>query len=664
MSTNADLNILDFSGLRYYDGKIKDYVATDAEITATGSSTGRTLPDRFADVINVKDFGAVGDGVTDDTAAWTAWQTALAAKGIGYIPSGDYLVNGAVKHFVSGCLGNGVNWIMTGDNVPDDSSFLNNATETGPIVQYHRDFAGVESWSPLIDISFDSIADRVEDWTVNGAGAQGIQVRGTLKGMGNSHPIGIRSLMLNELNGDGDCVALWGRAYKNDPDGGTNNSDTCAIHAAAHMSGSGSGICMATEHWAHCHKTQGAAGTNYSTYFDPGGIVCQHIVPFGESGMVQSAILIHGATDSPYGAWSAININNNTCKYNGSTSYPADTTFIKSPNISQNACPESFMYMGWCPKHVKMFGGFDYNISANYVRKFNNQTDADSIISIIDQRRDGSSESNHPITGLFLQEKGYSGYPHAPNVVVYDANNNPLNQSITYFSLYHERGNENIFYRAQNKSATHHVFYTTDTNKILKESLNIFYSTVRPGRDNEQQLGDGSKRWSEIFAATGTINTSDERVKCNISQPSESLMRAWGKVNFKIFQMKDAVVKKGEIDARLHCGVIAQQVIAAFAEEGLDATRYGLLCHDSWEATEPKMQRHWVEDEMAKLDNDGNVIEEARGHYEDFIEDPGREAGDLYSIRYEEALALECAYQRWLGEQRDARIAALEAKFA
>jgi hypothetical protein len=40
-----------------------------AGITATGSTTARTLPDRFADTINVKDFGAVGNGVADDTAA-------------------------------------------------------------------------------------------------------------------------------------------------------------------------------------------------------------------------------------------------------------------------------------------------------------------------------------------------------------------------------------------------------------------------------------------------------------------------------------------------------------------------------------------------------------------------------------------------------------------
>ena len=36
---------------------------------ATGSTTARSLANRFADVVNVLDFGAVGDGVADDTAA-------------------------------------------------------------------------------------------------------------------------------------------------------------------------------------------------------------------------------------------------------------------------------------------------------------------------------------------------------------------------------------------------------------------------------------------------------------------------------------------------------------------------------------------------------------------------------------------------------------------
>lgn len=56
-------------------------------VTATGSTTPRTLPDRFADVVNVKDFGAVGDGVTDNTAAI---QAAVASGRNVYFPPGTY----------------------------------------------------------------------------------------------------------------------------------------------------------------------------------------------------------------------------------------------------------------------------------------------------------------------------------------------------------------------------------------------------------------------------------------------------------------------------------------------------------------------------------------------------------------------------------------------
>jgi len=45
-------------------------------------------------VINVKDYGAVGDGTTDDTAAWNAAIAAAAGTTMVVLPSGSYLVNG------------------------------------------------------------------------------------------------------------------------------------------------------------------------------------------------------------------------------------------------------------------------------------------------------------------------------------------------------------------------------------------------------------------------------------------------------------------------------------------------------------------------------------------------------------------------------------------
>lgn len=66
-------------------------------ITATGSTTARSLANRFADVVNVKDFGAKGDGVTDDTAAIQATMMASAGKTV-YFPSGTYIVSGATAN--------------------------------------------------------------------------------------------------------------------------------------------------------------------------------------------------------------------------------------------------------------------------------------------------------------------------------------------------------------------------------------------------------------------------------------------------------------------------------------------------------------------------------------------------------------------------------------
>lgn len=125
-------------------------------------------------------------------------------------------------------------------------------------------------------------------------------------------------------------------------------------------------------------------------------------------------------------------------------------------------------------------------------------------------------------------------------------------------------------------------------------------------------------------------------------------MRAWGKVNFKVFQFKDAVEKKGA-DARLHVGVIAQQVIEAFASEGLDATRYGLLCYDKWDDEYEDVE---VVDAPEIVAEDGTVTH-AQTHIERRLVTP---AGDRYGIRYEEALALEAAYQRWRMDKLEAAL--------
>ena len=56
----------------------------------------------------------------------------------------------------------------------------------------------------------------------------------------------------------------------------------------------------------------------------------------------------------------------------------------------------------------------------------------------------------------------------------------------------------------------------------------------------------------------GTINTSDENYKQDIDEIDPAVLRARGKLNTVLIDLKDAVEEKGS-SARIHFGVIAQQ---------------------------------------------------------------------------------------------------------
>jgi hypothetical protein len=78
---------------------------------SNNSTEDRSLVERFADVVNVKDFGAVGNGVADDTAAFSAACSAaigstaasnpvlvtLSPRANIYVPSGNYLLTSLVN---------------------------------------------------------------------------------------------------------------------------------------------------------------------------------------------------------------------------------------------------------------------------------------------------------------------------------------------------------------------------------------------------------------------------------------------------------------------------------------------------------------------------------------------------------------------------------------
>lgn len=69
-------------------------VAADMKYTQSGTgAVSRSIEDRLRESISIKDFGAVGDGVADDTAAIQAALDAAQAGGFGgvFVPAGTYL---------------------------------------------------------------------------------------------------------------------------------------------------------------------------------------------------------------------------------------------------------------------------------------------------------------------------------------------------------------------------------------------------------------------------------------------------------------------------------------------------------------------------------------------------------------------------------------------
>ena len=176
-----------------------------------------------------------------------------------------------------------------------------------------------------------------------------------------------------------------------------------------------------------------------------------------------------------------------------------------------------------------------------------------------------------------------------------------------------------------------------DANNIYRGAIGLYALTSGSSFKAMFLYVNGTWTWS----GQPVQYSSDQRLKQQISNIDDKLLDAWEDVLPCQFKYNDAVDQKGDT-ARLHTGYVVQQIDEACKSHNLDISAYGLYCHEEYpERTE----------EVTIENEDGTTSKETK------VLEPAKE---YYSLRYTEALIVECAYLRREVKRLSERLEKLE----
>lgn len=451
-----------------------------------------SIQDRLRQSVSVKDFGAVGDGITDDTNAFI---NALVASKNVFVPAGTYKTTAAITLPTYGCLiGAGI------DNTNIVASLNNVAFITGQYSQLRqmKILSSGAHLKNLIEVGSPTASGARGDRTVlsslwvQGAGADGITLYG-----GNLGVIENVVCVSNGANGI--------RFAK-----GSTDLNNWTLQGFIDLRGNGvDGLQLeADASWTSNTNSRQNIITN---------LTCQNNTRYG----------LYIGTKS--------NLIQCYCEANG----------VKDIYIASGARGNSIT----------------------------------SVIGII------QDDSDEPSFNTVYVDNAIAGYQRASKNLSWFSGNTAaglglLNDDLTAGTLqFHKTAAREYSMTAAGSNATQTFKFD---NSVAGFYLNLNVDgIVLPARDNVHVLGTASFRWSVVYAATGTINTSDRDKKEQIEALSkaEKIVALQIKKAVKKFKFKDAVAEKGS-KARIHVGVIAQEVAEIFAKNGLNAEDYGLFCSD------------------------------------------------------------------------------------
>lgn len=663
--TNAGYAVRNGSPSRFYAGTnysilVRDkngsfvYTAADENLFSSVDSTfiqagagavTRSVQDKLRESVSVKDFGAVGDGVTDD---WAAIQAAInsGAKRI-YVPAATYYLTKCLQ-FRSTITFEGEGGYQAGLS----PSILQFSNTTCAIVLHgnkttcdeygYNQSAGAvalgEAGGAIIrnltirrgtgsDTTIDGITHGIRFRTralvdscfIAGFAGNGIHIQATA---GSADPA-------NE--GNVNSWGVWNTRIQNCQDGIFVDGADVNVGLGLHLdctSNQRYGIYDSSFlgcNWISCHCANNSVKDIFHDNLNARStFVGQYIEGGGLTEFAQNALVLGGIKGTQTGGYFIIDGNANLNSVSSRDGIFAHSEISGRRVISwYNGTPTALRRVSY---DLRFGESTNYMpIGSLYGRLSTANTYGNGIVGI--ETYTGAATTTVAITGVTKANPGVittgSAHGFAANdrvVILSVGGMTQLNGS--YFVNTIISPTQFTLKRMDGVAVDTTSFGSYTSGGTAGESDG--YSTAVeargntkdfvPGADNVWALGASASRWSVVYAATGTINTSDAREKQQVNELTEAEHAVAKRLKglIRTYRWNDAVEKKGD-KARIHVGVIAQDVMAAFNTEGLDAGNYGILCFDSW---------------PDEFDEDGNKT---------------REAGNRYGVRYDQLFAFVIA---------------------
>lgn len=571
-------------------------------VTASGTSYRRLIQGR----VNVRWFEPVSDGVTDCLPAFSA--AAAAASVLARGLSGDVDVT-AGDWFISGPVPTGANWYLDGA-----------ATIKG------RPTVGSETL-PMHDTTY--LTGRVFDFR-SGTGSQ-VRIGDSRPWLTQDwRPISECISTLTVINPSGRPAGLFATRT-------SDRNDTSALSyalSASVVNDDKVNVKGGYSVYLESYRGDGAGNTFgiESDFLNLGNTISLDPYSGLFSGITSNLWLSCGGGSTPLAAQS----NNLSCAIAfvpNQKGFDRGLTFRdKSITGADKECIVSPQDYRW-----------SWYSSANTVRSFvDYKTHQRTVAS------DSSSDcpvdiSRKASAGLLAPSAGSLTYKHeytTHNGTSYSMSGSTQVQQKTAFSSGFARFSHVVSARNSDGS-----FSGWGLNDVAD-------NTAAPTTDAKLNLGGPSNRINNSFFAVAPTITSDRRGKQQISEIEESCLRAVLSVRIVQYKINDAVDQKGD-RARIHFGIIAQELQDAFANEGLDARDYGVLALDEWDDV---------------YENVPAIYEDIPAIYSDIIDAEGspiliqkasrievqkaqavlvRKAGSRYGVRYDEFHALRLAAIEW-----------------